>query len=259
MRRQLLNDLGIKLGTPIFTGHNANDDAETLIINMFRGERRRFLEPTGGPGMVPRETPFIDVTEEILEEAAEELGLPYKKEPCPYATLSMRRLIVKPKLSERGEEIKKLQKSMRLLKAFHLNKLKAPKRCKYCGSATSRSICRVCMIMEEIGFLEERVKHTKQWRKSFRLERGDSSMEPIGWIGLALLLIARIPDTIRSIRAKRAPEISIAFIIIYFTASVLLTIHARLIRDLVFIILNAIASMLSGLNMILKIVFRGRS
>ena len=80
-------------------------------------------------------------------------------------------------------------------------------------------------------------------------------MDRIGRTGLILLLSARIPETYSSIKAKRAPEIPVTFIIIYLTASILLTIHARLIGDRVFIILNAIASILSGTNLVLKLIF----
>ncbi|GEM_PF-1961104 len=84
-------------------------------------------------------------------------------------------------------------------------------------------------------------------------------MDLIGRIGLILLLISRIPETISSIKSKRAPEMPVTFILIYLTASVLLTIHARIIDDLVFIILNAVASVLSGINLALKIVFRRKN
>ena len=121
--------------------------------------------------MVPRETPFIDVSEDVLEEAAERIGLPYKKEPCPYAKLSMRRKIIKHDMAKRPKEkILELQKVMRLIKAFHVSKLKSPKFCKYCGSPSASNVCRVCSIMDEIGMLEERIRRTRERRRKFRIE-----------------------------------------------------------------------------------------
>ena len=120
--------------------------------------------------MVPRIAPFVDVSEDILEKAAEELGLPYKKEPCPYAKLSMRRKIIKDDMATRDKRrLFELQKVMREIKAYHLPKLKAPRMCKHCGSPSAGPVCRVCSILDELGLLENRLKHTRERRRKFRI------------------------------------------------------------------------------------------
>ena len=120
--------------------------------------------------MVPRIAPFVDVTEDVLEKAAEELGLPYKKEPCPYAKLSMRRKIIKDDMAKWDKRrIFELQKVMREIKAFHVPKLKAPRFCKYCGSPSAGPVCRICSVFEELGLLDKRLEHTRERRKKFRI------------------------------------------------------------------------------------------
>ncbi len=71
-------------------------------------------------------------------------------------------------------------------------------------------------------------------------------LEYIGFVGLILLVVAWIPETIKSLRSGQTAKIE--FLVLYFIGSILLTVHAIIIGDLVFIILNGLASVLSGLN-----------
>jgi len=79
--------------------------------------------------------------------------------------------------------------------------------------------------------------------------------EPIGLLGLIFLLIAWIPETIRNLRERRV-KTRTEFLILYMLGSLLLTIHAIILFDIVFIILNLLATFLSGLNLIFKIAMR---
>ena len=73
-----------------------------------------------------------------------------------------------------------------------------------------------------------------------------------GLIGLALIVIAWVPETIKSLKSKKTarPE----FLLLYFLGSLFLTLHAMTIRDLIFIILNAIATVLSGTNLVRSLI-----
>ncbi len=71
-------------------------------------------------------------------------------------------------------------------------------------------------------------------------------LEYIGFIGLTLLVVAWVPETIKSLKSGRTAKME--FLVLYFVGSILLTIHAIIIRDLVFTILNGLASILSGIN-----------
>jgi len=70
----------------------------------------------------------------------------------------------------------------------------------------------------------------------------------IGILGLVFIVIAWVPETIKSMRSGKT--IRIEFLCLYFVGSILLTIHALSIGDAVFTILNGMASILSGTNIV---------
>ena len=70
----------------------------------------------------------------------------------------------------------------------------------------------------------------------------------LGLTGLILIVVAWIPETIKSIRSGET--IRTEFLLLYFLGSILLTTHAILIADIIFTVLNGLASILSGINLI---------
>lgn len=71
--------------------------------------------------------------------------------------------------------------------------------------------------------------------------------EFVGILGAALLLIAWIPETLRTIRTKKTgmePE----FLYIYFFGSFFLTIYALYLSELLFSVLNAAATLSDLIN-----------
>lgn len=78
-----------------------------------------------------------------------------------------------------------------------------------------------------------------------------SGIEILGWSGFAILIMAWIPQTVDTIKAGRT-DMNIAFIIMYFASSLLLTIYSFLENDHVFITLNAILTIGSGINLYYK-------
>lgn len=78
------------------------------------------------------------------------------------------------------------------------------------------------------------------------------SIELLGWIGFGILVSAWIPQTWETIKAGRT-SINIAFIIMYFMSSLLLAIYSILIEDPVFIALNFLLALGSGINLYFKL------
>ncbi len=74
----------------------------------------------------------------------------------------------------------------------------------------------------------------------------------IGWIGLTMLLIAWIPQTVDTVRAGRAP-VNLLFILLYVFSSASLALYAFLKRDYVFLTLNALLTLGSGINLYYKL------
>lgn len=79
-----------------------------------------------------------------------------------------------------------------------------------------------------------------------------SGGEVIGLIGMLLLVSSWVPQTIETIKTKYCP-LNFRFILIYVTASSLLTIYSYIIGDWIFLILNALAAFQSAVNLYVKV------
>ena len=74
-----------------------------------------------------------------------------------------------------------------------------------------------------------------------------------GVVGIVFILVAWLPETIKNLRSSRV-NIRMEFLILYTLGSLLLTVHALILADLVFIVLNGLATILSGINIVLKVM-----
>lgn len=77
-------------------------------------------------------------------------------------------------------------------------------------------------------------------------------IEFLGWLGFGILVSAWIPQTWETIKAGSTP-INIAFIIMYFSSSLILAIYSILIDDAVFTALNVLLTIGSGINLYYKL------
>tara|TARA_R110000868_G_scaffold259361_2_gene517170 strand:- start:38988 stop:39254 length:267 start_codon:yes stop_codon:yes gene_type:complete len=77
-------------------------------------------------------------------------------------------------------------------------------------------------------------------------------IEILGWSGFAILIMAWIPQTWDTIKAGKT-DMNLAFILMYVFSSLLLTIYSILEHDSVFIALNALLSVGSGINLYYKL------
>lgn len=77
-------------------------------------------------------------------------------------------------------------------------------------------------------------------------------IEILGWSGFAILIMAWIPQTWDTIKAGKT-DMNMAFILMYVFSSFLLTIYSVLENDMVFIALNALLTIGSGINLFYKL------
>jgi uncharacterized protein (TIGR00269 family) len=93
-RRNLLNVTARKIGAnKLATGHNLDDDAQTVLLNVMNGDVERLarLRPSRvQEGLVPRIKPLIDVPEREIALYAFLKKLPFYMGECPYAHESLR-------------------------------------------------------------------------------------------------------------------------------------------------------------------------
>lgn len=79
-----------------------------------------------------------------------------------------------------------------------------------------------------------------------------TGIELLGWIGFGILVAAWVPQTWETIKAGTS-AVNIAFIIMYFSSSFMLTVYSVLIGDPVFTALNGLLTLGSGVNMYYKL------
>ncbi|MAO63897.1 MAG: hypothetical protein CL666_02735 [Balneola sp.] len=78
-----------------------------------------------------------------------------------------------------------------------------------------------------------------------------TGIEILGWAGFGVLVAAWIPQTIDTIKAGNT-QMNLAFIIMYFSSSLMLTIYSVMTGDPVFTALNALLTIGSGINLFYK-------
>ena len=78
-----------------------------------------------------------------------------------------------------------------------------------------------------------------------------TGIELLGWIGFGILVAAWIPQTVDTIKKGSTP-MNIAFIIMYFSSSLILTIYSVITGDPIFTALNALLTLGSGINLYYK-------
>ncbi len=72
-----------------------------------------------------------------------------------------------------------------------------------------------------------------------------------GIIGLVLIAVSWLPELKKTLMEKKIRDLDIKFVTLYFLGSVFLLIHAIVIHDMVFIVLNSLLAMLAFLEIII--------
>ncbi|MEK6905987.1 MAG: ATP-binding protein, partial [Nanoarchaeota archaeon] len=138
----------------IATGHNLDDEAQTFLMNIFKGSPE--LSFNTGPisrnisdkMFVPRIKPLFFIAEEDVRKFSKEKNLPVVYDKCPCATDSYRIQI--RKIMESFSEKEKLN----IIRNFDILKSKIPKTkdtkvsyCKICGEPARNNLCRMCKLV----------------------------------------------------------------------------------------------------------------
>ena len=73
----------------------------------------------------------------------------------------------------------------------------------------------------------------------------------IGIIGMLLIVIGWIPQTIENIK-RRKTDLNVKFIILYLAGSLTLLAYSIIINDLVFMLLNGAAAIQALINLVIE-------
>ena len=161
-RRKILNEKAITLGaTKLATGHNLDDEAQSILMNQLRKNIRAsaILGPVTGvkddPGFVRRIKPFYFLTEKEVITFAYINNILDKYVECPNSILGYRRTIQET-LNDlenkypgtKHNVISSFLSVLPLLKkSFESAEIK---KCKLCNAPTSKEICQACVLLERI-------------------------------------------------------------------------------------------------------------
>ncbi|KAG2441936.1 hypothetical protein HXX76_003541 [Chlamydomonas incerta] len=160
-RRQALDRGAVLMGAnKIATGHNADDVAETVLLNILRGDVPRLGRCaniiTGEDSPLPRVKPFKYAYEKEIVLYAYYKKLDYFSTECIYAPFAARgfaREFIKDLEAARPMAIIDVIRSAEdfVFAAASDEKLPQPRTCERCGYISSQPVCKACVLLEGLN------------------------------------------------------------------------------------------------------------
>jgi uncharacterized protein (TIGR00269 family) len=158
-RKRLLNYTAKKFGaTKVATGHDLDDEAQSIMMNYVKGDIERlgrFMPRRIQPGLVPRIKPLKNIPERDTALYCIVNGFYVKMAECPYASLSFRS-DVRDLLN--NLEMKFPGTKQSCMKGFYsLSDLLAMRyppmdlsSCSLCGEPCVDGLCKACQLLNRI-------------------------------------------------------------------------------------------------------------
>ncbi len=166
LRRYILNKKAKELkATKLATGHNLDDEAQSIIMNIFKNniEVLARLGPKTGilkqKGFIPRIKPLYFCTEKETTLFSKIYNFPVQYEKCPCRDESYRKEIAdminefeKHHVGTKSGIVNSFLKILPILKKESRGKANI---CKNCGEPSSGSICNTCKLIKTIELVQK--------------------------------------------------------------------------------------------------------
>ncbi|MEM3587308.1 MAG: TIGR00269 family protein [Candidatus Jordarchaeaceae archaeon] len=159
LRRKALNKAAYEANVNcIATAHNLDDEAQTVLLNILRGDLNRLARNNPiprkiHPKLVPRIKPLRTIPEKETTLYAFYKNLKYNSKPCPYAPEAYRddiRVFLNQMEKKRpGTKYNILRLYDKLIPQITIDKT-ALKECLICGDPSVEKICKPCQLLEKI-------------------------------------------------------------------------------------------------------------
>jgi len=161
LRRGLLNRTARDLGADkLAMGHNLDDAAQTVLMNILRNEPERisrFLNPAiKHPSFIPRIRPLLRTPEKEVALYAMARGIRIEHKECPYARFAfrqnVRRQLNEMEESHPGTKFKVLGSFLAMERMMKSAKAQDTElaACSSCGEPSANQLCRFCEMKERI-------------------------------------------------------------------------------------------------------------
>jgi len=160
LRRKALSAAARRAGaTKIATGHNLDDEAQSVLMNTLRGDLPRLVRTSDADTsdcFIPRIKPLADIAEKEIAAYLFVQGLFPSLPECPYTRHAMR-LEVRSMLSSMEQKhpgtMRNLIRSKRAIeKQVGSRAMSEPlRRCQQCGDPCSGDLCQVCSLLSSLG------------------------------------------------------------------------------------------------------------
>jgi len=161
LRRKALNIAARRLRVnKIATAHTLDDEAQTILMNILRGDVLRMAKEKPitdevHPKLIQRIKPFCEIPEKETALYSYIKGISFQRKPCPYASDALRndarRMINDLEEKHPGMKftILKFVEKIRPTLTLMLRKEEL-KECIECGEPTTNAVCRTCQIQSQM-------------------------------------------------------------------------------------------------------------
>jgi uncharacterized protein (TIGR00269 family) len=154
LRKNLLNKAAREMGADkIATGHNLDDEAQTIMMNFLRGDVdriRRMLPGTRQHGLVMRIKPMRSIPEKEAALYGFLNNLPVSIDECPYAGEALRNeireMINNYEVKHPGTKYSLLGGFETICPELHPLKTRIVK-CEKCSEPSSETLCKTCRLL----------------------------------------------------------------------------------------------------------------
>jgi uncharacterized protein (TIGR00269 family) len=161
LRRRALNVAAREVNaTKIATGHTLDDEAQTFLMNIFRGDIERLAKekPVTSevhPLLVQKIKPFCEIPENESALYAYVKKIPFQDTPCPYAAEALRNdirgMLNCMEEKHAGTKFTVSRAMERLRPALEqTSKKEGFKTCSECGEPSAQDLCKTCELLKHV-------------------------------------------------------------------------------------------------------------
>lgn len=158
-RKNALNRAAKRLGaTKVATGHNLDDEAQSVMMNYLKGDMERlarFRPQRRQPGLVPRIKPLQEIPEKEVALYGMVMGFYEESRECPYARLSFRSDVrdMMNRMEDLfpGTKYSTLEGYERVLELANGRWAQMDlSSCRICGEPCVRDLCKACELQAKL-------------------------------------------------------------------------------------------------------------